>query len=59
VFHTDDGDIMQWLVAALCLEILDRSYDALAVDDLAEHNMLLVQMWCGDGGDEELRAVGA
>jgi hypothetical protein len=56
---TDDGSIMPWLVAALCLEVLNRSYDALAIDDLAKHNMLLVQVWCRNGGDEELRAVGA
>jgi hypothetical protein len=50
---------MVWLVAALCLEVLNCSHDALAVDDLAEHNVLLVQVWRGNGGNEELRAVGA
>jgi hypothetical protein len=50
---------MQWLVAALCLEVFDRSDHALAANNLAEDDVFLVEMGCGDGRDEELRAVGA
>lgn len=49
---------MPWLVAALCLEVLDCSDDAFAVDDFTKDNVLLVEMWCQDGGNEELRAIG-
>jgi len=35
----------------LRLEVFDLAYDALAVDDLAEYDVLLVEMWCRDGGD--------
>jgi len=53
----DDGGIVDGLVAALGLEILDLADDALAVDDFAEDDVLVVEMGCRDGGDEELRAV--
>jgi hypothetical protein len=59
VLRTQDGDVLPWLVAALCLEVLDLTDDALAVDDFTEHDVLLVQVRCVDGRDEELRAVGA
>jgi hypothetical protein len=48
-----------WLVAALSLQVLDLSHDALAVDDLSVDDVLLVKMRCRDGGDEELRSIGA
>jgi hypothetical protein len=59
VRHTDYCSVAPWLVAALHLEVLDFADDALAVDDFAEHYVLLVQVGCGNGGDEELRSVGA
>jgi len=34
------------------------AHDAPAVDDLAEHDVLLVQVRSGNSRDEELRAVG-
>lgn len=57
--RTDDSGILPWLVAALGLQVLNLSHDALAVDDLAVDYVLLIEMRCGDCGDEELRAVGA
>lgn len=39
---TENGSIMPWLVTALGLEILDLPYNALAVDDLTEHDVLLI-----------------
>jgi hypothetical protein len=45
------------LVSALSLQVLDLAHDALAVDDLAVDYVLLVEMGCGNGGNEELRAV--
>jgi hypothetical protein len=59
VCHTNDSSVAEWLVAALCLKVLNFPDNALAVDDLAEYNMLVVQVWCGNGGNEELGAVGA
>lgn len=56
---TYDSSLMPRLVAALCLEVLDLPDDALAVDDLAEHDVLLVQMWRQDRRDEELGSVRA
>ena len=53
----DDGGIVEGLVAALGLEILNLADDALAVDDFAEDDVLVVKMGCRDRGDEELRAV--
>jgi len=47
------------LVTTLHLEILDSPYDALAVDYFAKYNVLLVQVWCRNCGNEELRAVGS
>lgn len=56
---TDDGGVVEGLVAALRLEVLDFSDNALAVDDLAEDYVLVVKMRRWYRGDEELRAVGA
>ena len=56
---TNDGGVVPWLVAALGLQVLDLSHDALAVDDLSVDDVLLVEMRCRDGGDEELRSIGA
>jgi len=55
---TNDGGIVPWLVAALGLQVLDLSHDALAVNDLSVDDVLLVEMRCRDGGDEELRSIG-
>lgn len=49
---------MIWLVPALGLQILDLSHNALAVDDLAKDDVLLVQMWRWNGRNEELGTVG-
>jgi hypothetical protein len=56
--RTENGYILEWLVAGLTFEVLDVAHDALAVDDSAEHNVLLVQVGSGHGRDEELRAIG-
>jgi hypothetical protein len=56
---TNDGSVVPRLIAALSLQVLDLAHDALAVDNLAIDDVLLVEVRCGDGGDEELRAVGA
>jgi hypothetical protein len=48
---------VQWLVSALGLQILDLAHDALAVDDFAVDYVLLVEMGCGNGSNEELRTV--
>lgn len=50
---------MPWLVAALSLQVLDLAHYTLAVDDLAVDDVLLVEMGSGNGGDKELRAIGA
>lgn len=47
------------LVAGGGLEVLDLAHDALAVDDLSEDDVLLVEVGGRDGGDEELGAVGS
>jgi len=57
VCRTVDGNVMPWLVGTLCLEVLNRPDHALAADDLAEDDVLLVEMGCGNGRDEELRAI--
>lgn len=49
-----DCGIVPWLVTALGLKVLDLSDDALAVDHFAEDDVLIVEMWCGDGCNEEL-----
>ena len=52
-----DGSVLEWLISALRLEVLDFSDDALAVDDFSKDNMFLVQMRRENGSDEELGAV--
>lgn len=42
-----------------CLHAFDLADNALAVNDLSENNVLAIEVGCGDGGDEELAAVGA
>jgi hypothetical protein len=56
---TNDGRVLGRLVTGLSLQVLNLAHNALAVDDLAVDDVLLVQMWRGDGRDEELRSVGA
>ncbi len=56
---TNDSSVLPRLVAALGLEILDLSNDALAINNFAINNMFLIEMWCGDSGNEELRAISA
>jgi hypothetical protein len=38
--------------------VFDLADEGLAIEDLAEDDVLAVEMRSGDGGDEELRAVG-
>ena len=45
-------------VPARGLGVLDRAHDRLAADDLAEDDVLAVEVRRWDGGDEELGAVG-
>lgn len=42
--RTNDDSILKRLISTLCLQILNLPDDALAIDDLAKHNMFLVQM---------------
>lgn len=58
-YLTNDGSIVQRLVAALGLQVLNLAYDALSIDNLAVNDVLVVEMGCRDGSDEELRAIGA
>ena len=44
-------------VAARRLSVFDRAHDGLAADDLAEDDVLAVEMGRGVASDEELRAV--
>lgn len=54
-----DDHVLDWLVARFgCACVLNLVYDIEAVDHLAKNNMLVVQEWCWDSGDEKLRAVG-
>jgi hypothetical protein len=45
---------VEGFVAALCFEVLDFSDDTLAIDDLTEDYVLVVEVRCGDRCDEEL-----
>ena len=49
-----NGHRLQWPVIGVCLEGLNVSDDAHALDDLAKHHMLAIQMRSVDCGDEEL-----
>lgn len=40
-------------------EVLNLAHDRLAIDHLAEDDVLAVEMGRGDSGNEELRAIGA
>ena len=53
-----DGHRLQRSVVGVGLEGLNVSDDAHALDDLAEHDMLAVQVRSVDGGDEKLTTVG-
>jgi type IV secretory pathway TrbD component len=53
----DDGCVLQWLVAALCLEVFNLAHNALAVDDLTEDDVLLIEVRCRDRGYKELGAI--
>lgn len=53
-----DGHVLDGLVG-LGLHILDLANYVLAVDDLTEHDVLAIKVGSGNGGDEELTAVGA
>lgn len=47
-----DGD-----VTARGFGVLDRTHDGLAAEDLAEDDVLVIEVGRGVAGDEELRAV--
>ena len=55
---TNDGRLLGRLVARLSLQVLNLAHNALAVDNLAIDDMLLVQVRRGDSRNEELRSVG-
>lgn len=53
-----DSHVLEGLVG-LSLHVFDLANHTLAVDDLAEHDVLAIEVGSGDGGNEELTAVGA
>lgn len=53
----DEGFLLG-LVAGLGRQVLDLANDGLAVEDFAKDNVLVVEVGGGNGGDEELGAVG-
>lgn len=55
----DDNDILNGPVARTCSDISNLLHDIHAVDDLAKHSVLAVQVRGGSKTDEELTAVGA
>lgn len=59
-FTTVDNDaFLVGLVVGAAGSVLDGANNALAAKDLSVDNVLSVKMGSGNGGDEELRAVGA
>lgn len=54
----EDGGLLLGLVAGAGLEVLNLADDGLAIQDLAEDDVLVVQMGGWYSSDEELRAVG-
>jgi hypothetical protein len=55
----DDDAFLVGLVVGAAGCVLDGANDALAAKDLSEDNVLSVKVRSGNGGDEELGAVGA
>lgn len=55
----DDDAFLVRLVVGTAGCVLDGANDALAAKDLSEDNVLSVKVGSGNGGDEELGAVGA
>lgn len=54
-----DGHILKWLVAWFgCARVFDLVNDVQAINHFAENNMLVVQKWRWNRGDEELGTVG-
>ena len=53
-----DLNLLAWC-SALAAEAFNLLDQIQPVGDLAEHNVLSVQPGCGNGGDEELTAVGS
>lgn len=47
------------LIGVVGLHFLNFPHDALPRQDLAEDNVLLVEVGCGNGGDEKLTSIGA
>lgn len=58
-YLTKDLSIVPRLVTALRLQVLNLPYNALSIDHLAKHNMLLIQMGRRHRRNEELRSVRA
>ena len=54
----DDLDRLLWLVTRVLGHVLDLLDDLVALEHLAEDDVLAVQPGGDGGGDEELRAVG-
>lgn len=54
--HHNDVDLR---LVGLGLHVLDLANDALAIDNLAENNVLAIEVGGWNGGDEELATVGA
>ena len=52
-----DGDLVLGL-AGLRAFSLDGLDDILAGDDFSEDDVLAIEPWAGNGGDEELRSAG-
>jgi hypothetical protein len=53
-----DDHVLDWLVAGFgraC--VLNLANNVKTINHFAEHNMLVVQEWCWNSGDEELRSV--
>lgn len=51
-------NLLLGLVAGSSAQVLDLADNGLAVEDFAKDNVLAVEVRCGNGGDEELGAVG-
>ena len=52
-----DNHVQYWLFRIRGLQFLDESNDLHAAHNLAEDDVLAVEVWRRNGGDEKLRAV--
>lgn len=51
-------NLLRRLVVLVSSHILNLPHNVHAIDDLAEHNVLVVQVWQRNSRDEELGAIG-